>query len=427
MSYHNKGVVSMQYERRWLAVSAIGLSLFLSALDATIVALALPPIAHHFQLSDSLASAVTLSYAIPLTLLILPSGDLVGRFRVLPTFLVAVLGFGLGSLICGLASNFALLLVGRVVQGCFGAVIATQGIAVAAAVVSQAERGRAMGLIGALAPLGGVAGPGIGGLLLASFGWSSIFFVNVPICLLAALLGLLSLRGLRLQDRRSGNAYRQMGGLLRRAQFLWGFLAFFWSVAVAGALYYLLPFDLSNVQHIPSSLAGVILLCVPLGMSVMGPLGGYLTDHYGAKPFILTGSGLLLVGLLLLTLVAQSHTSELDLAWRLLLIGMGLGLFSGPNLTLIMSAGTRETMGAASALSNLVSRLGSVCGPLALGITWIFLASFSSQIGVGILVIDGFAVLNLLFAWLLVQRSRGVSPEEAPEAASRERGHAEAL
>ena len=112
----------MQYERRWIAVTAIGLSLFLSALDATIVALALPPIAQHFQLSDSLVSAVTLSYAIPLTLLILPSGDLLGRFRVLPTFLVAVLGFGLGSLICGLASNFALLIVGRVVQGCFGAV-----------------------------------------------------------------------------------------------------------------------------------------------------------------------------------------------------------------------------------------------------------------------------------------------------------------
>ena len=417
----------MQYERRWLAVSAIGLSLFLSALDATIVALALPPIANHFQLSDSLASAVTLSYAIPLTLLILPSGDLVGRFRVLPTFLVAVLGFGLGSIICGLASSFTLLLVGRVVQGCFGAVIATQGIAVAAAVVSPGERGRAMGIVGALAPLGGVAGPGIGGLLLANFGWSAVFFVNVPVCLLAALLGIFSLRGVRLGGRQSGGAYRQMAGLLRRPSFLWGLLAFFWSVSVAGALYYLLPFDLSGVQHLAPSLAGLILLCVPLGMGVMGILGGYLTDRYGAKPFILTGSGLLLVGLLLLTLVAQSHTSELDLAWRLLLIGMGMGLFSGPNLTLIMSAGARETMGAASALSNLVSRLGSVCGPLALGITWTFLASFSAQIGVGILVIDGFAVLNLLFAWLLVQRSRGVSPEEAPEAASRERGHAEAF
>ncbi len=425
----------MQYEHRWLAVTAIGLSLFLSALDATIVALALPPIAQHFQLSASLASAVTLSYAIPLTVLILPSGDLVGRFRVLPTYLVAVLGFGLGSITCGLASSFPLLLVGRVVQGCFGAVIATQGLAVAAAVVSPGERGRAMGIVGALAPLGAVAGPGIGGLLLANFGWSAIFFVNVPVCLLAALLGIFSLRGVSLGDRRSGSAYRQMGGLLRRSQFLWGLLAFFWSVSLAGALYYLLPFDLSSVQHIAPSLAGVILLCVPLGMGVMGILGGYLTDRYGAKLFILIGSGLLLTGSLMLTLAAQSQTSELDLAWRLLLVGIGIGLFTGPNQTRLMSVGARETMGAASALSNLGARIGSVCGPLVLGITWTFLASFSAQMGVGILVIDGFAVLNLLFAWLSVQsRSRGFSTSSLPapeagltETASERSAHAEAL
>ena len=408
----------MLYERRWLAVVALGLSLFLSALDGTIVALALPTIARHFQLSDSLASAVTLSYAIPLTLLILPSGDLVGRFRTLPTFLISVVGFGLGSLTCGLAPNFALLLVGRIVQGCFGAVIATQAIAVAAAVVLPGERGRAMGLIGALAPLGGVAGPGIGGLLLARFDWSAVFFVNVPVCLLAALLGLFSLRGVRLS--RSGSAYRQMGGLLRRPPFRWGLLAFFCSVTVAGALYYLLPFDMSNVQHIVPAHAGVILLCVPLGMGVMGILGGYLTDRYGAQPFILTGSGLLLVGLIMLTLIVQSPTAELDLAWRLLLVGIGIGLFTGPNQTLLMSAGARETMGAASALSNLGARIGSVCGPLVLGLTWTFFASFSTQMGVGILVVDGFAVLNLLFAWLSIQRrARGVSAEGEPETTSK--------
>ena len=261
-----------------------------------------------------------------------------------------------------------------------------------------------MGIIGALAPLGSIAGPGIGGLLLASFGWSAIFFVNIPMCLLASLLGIFSLRGMRLRDQRSGSAYRQMAGLLRRPQFLWGLLAFFWSVSVGGALYYLLPFNLSNVQHVAPPVAGGILLCVPLGMGVLGPLGGYLTDRYGAKPFILAGSGLLAVGLIMLSLVVQHPASVFDLALRLLLVGMGMGLFNGPNQTLLMSVGTRETVGAASALSNLGSRLGSICGPLAVGLAWTFLASFSAQMGVGMLIIGSFAVLNLLFAAFSVQR-----------------------
>jgi predicted MFS family arabinose efflux permease len=298
------------------------------------------------------------------------------------------------------------------------AVIGTQAIAVAAAVVSPGERGRAMGLVGALAPLGGVAGPGIGGLLLARFGWSSIFFVNVPVCLLAALLGIFSLRDVRLGDRQSGSVYGQMAGLLRRSPFLWGLLAFFWSVTASTALYFLLPFDMSAVQHIAPAHAGLILLCVPLGMGVMGTLGGYLTDRYGVPPFLLAGSGLLLVGLIALTLIVRSPTAELDLAWRLLLSGIGIGLFTSPNQTRLMSTGARETMGAASALSNLVSRLGSVCGPLVLGLVWTFLASFSAQMTMGILLIDGFALLNLLFAWLSLQRSaRGILKEEEPEPA----------
>src|SRR6266699_2036555 len=403
----------MQYERRWLAVIAVGLSIFLSALDATIVALALPSMAHHFQLSDSLASVVTLSYAVPLTVLILPSGDLVSRFRTLPTFLVAVLGFGLGSLTCGLAPNFPLLLLGRVIQGGFGALIATQGIAVAAAVVAPTERGRAMGLIGSLAPLGGVAGPGIGGLLLSHWSWQSVFFVNLPICLLTALLGLLSLRGVSLGERHPGsrNGFGQMGALLRRPSFLWSLLGFLCSTTIAAGLYYLFPFDLSGVQHFAPATAGLLLLCMPLGMGLVGLLGGYLTDRYGARPLTLAGSGLLLAGVFLLSLVLAHPTSVLDCTWRLVLIGVGMGLFTGPNQTLLMSVGTRETMGAASALSNLSTRLGTDSGPLVLGSTWSFFSGFSAQIRVGLPIIDGLAVLTLLVAGHSVStRAPAVSP-----------------
>src|SRR6059036_2413426 len=361
------GLVASQDRRKWVAIVAVGLSLFLSALDATIVALALPPIASRFQLSDSVAAAITLSYAIPLMLLVLPSGALVSRFRALPTFLVSILGFVLGSVACGLAPNFLVLLTGRIVQGSFAALIATQGVALAAAVVLPKERGRAMGIVGTIAPLGGVAGPGIGGLLLANFGWSSIFFVNVPVGLLASLLGFLSLRGVSLGHQGpANNVYHQMAGLLRRPQFLLALIAFFSSVSASVALYYLLPFDLSDIQHIDPALSGLVLLCVPFGMMTMGITGGYLSDRYQAKPFMLAGSGLLLIGSLALSLVVSSTTSWMDLAWRLLLVGMGIGLFSSPTMTLIMGVG-RDMMAAASTVSNLVARLGTVFGPIVMG------------------------------------------------------------
>jgi hypothetical protein len=77
---------------------------------------------------------------------------------------------------------------------------------------------------------------------------------------------------------------------------------------------------------------------------------------------------------------------------------MRLGLFSGPNQALLMSVGEWGTMGATSALSNMGTRIGSVCGPLVMGLTWTFLAGFSVQVGIGMLIIIGFASLNLLFA-----------------------------
>jgi MFS family permease len=273
-----------------------------------------------------------------------------------------------------------------------------------------------MGIIGSLAPLGGIAGPGIGGLLLAHFDWSAIFFVNVPICLLAALLGLFSLRGVSLAEQHSGShtGLRHMGILLRRPPFRWSLLGFIGSVTIAGGLYYLLPFDLSGVQHLLPSTGGVILLCMPLGMGSVGLLGGYLTDRYGARLFTLVGSALVLAGLILLSLAISSPTPVLNLAWRLLLVGVGISIFNGPNQTLLMSVGTRESMGAASALSNLSARLGSVIGPSILSLIWFFLPGYPQQMSIGMLVLTLLGVLTVLCAWLVRPEPHDAQAEDHP-------------
>jgi predicted MFS family arabinose efflux permease len=402
-----------QYKRRWFAVVALGFSLFLSALDSTIVALALPPIARHFQLSDALVATAVLAYAIPLTALILPSSSFVNRFPSLQVFLFSVVGFGTGTVICGLAPNFIVLLTGRAIQGSFAAVIGTLGFALAASVVSPKERGKAMGILGTVAPVGGVAGPGIGGLLLANFGWSSVFFVNIPVIIAASMLGIYSLRGVSLPIHRAANVYSQMVSLLRRSQFSLGLSAFFFSVSTSVALYYLLPFDLSGIQHIEPAVSGVLLLCVPLGMMVMGMVGGYLTDRYNPRPFILIGVALILAGIFALSLVTTSKTSQLDIAWRLILIGAGIGLFSSPNQTAIMSTGGREMMGAASGLSNLSARLGSVLSPLVVGVAWSFITSFPAQMAYGTFIVVGLALITFTLGLLSALKMKTVQKHGA--------------
>jgi len=227
---------------------------------------------------------------------------------------------------------------------------------------------------------------------------------NVPVGLLASLLGFLSLRGVSLGHQGpANNVYHQMAGLLRRPQFLLALIAFFSSVSASVALYYLLPFDLSEIQHIDPALSGLVLLCVPLGMMTMGITGGYLSDRYHAKLFMLAGSGLLLIGSLALSLVVSSTTSWTDLAWRLLLVGMGIGLFSSPTMTLIMGVG-RDMMAAASTASNLVARLGTVFGPIVMGITWTIVTSLSAQMVAGIILVDILASATLIFAYLSASR-----------------------
>jgi MFS family permease len=378
----------------------------MSALDSTIVALALPSIAGGFRLSDSAAAWLFLAYAIPLTILVLPSGALVKRYSALPTFATSMLGFGLGSFLSGVAPNFFILLVGRVAQGSFAAVISTQGFAVAGAIVAPNERGRAMGLLGTIAPLGGVAGPGLGGLLISAFGWPSIFFVNLPVSLLAAGLGLLSLKGFRLPTWgvAQKSVYSQMADLIRHQRFVASVFAFFFSATMSVALYYVIPFDLDGIQGLSPTLSGAVLLSVPLGMMAMGMIGGYLTDRYQPRPFVLAGAALIFLGVASLSLAVTSKTSELDLAWRLLLVGCGIGMFSSPTSTVIMGFGGREAMAAASSLTNLAARLGTVVGPVAIGASWAFMIGLSAQITTGILFVDGLAALTLFTAVLSVRK-----------------------
>ncbi len=380
---------------RWLAVVAVGVSVFLSALDGSIVALALPPIGAAFHLANRLTSAVILAYAVPLALVILPAGALIGRFRALPQLLLSLLGFAVGTTVCAVAPSFGVLIFGRALQGAAAGVLSTLGFAVAAGIVGAGERGRAMGIVGSLAPLGAIAGPGIGGQILAHGGWSLIFLVNLPFCAAAALLGIISLGGFRVGSGhrspvRSAAAgsppvstKRPAARLLGGPAFIWSLMGFLGSVTIGSALGFLLPFDLHGIHLLGPATSGLVLLCMPLGMGVAGFLGGFLADRYGRVPLTVAGSASMLIVLALVAPALVRPIPAAGMAWRLALLGVAMALYNSPNQAIMMSVGSGELMGIASALSNLSARIGGTLGPLLIGTLWGLVPGLEDQMRIG--------------------------------------------
>ncbi len=177
--------------KKWWILGTVSLAVFMAMLDVTIVNVALPEIQKSF--SDSFANlqwvlnAYTLIYAVAL-LPISKLGDLFGRKRI---FLVGLLFFMLGSLASGLASSNMLLNVFRGFQGIGGAAMMSLSLSIVTSSFPAKQRGLALGIWSSAVGLAVSGGPLIGGILVDSFGWRSIFLINLPVGILAFILGVL--------------------------------------------------------------------------------------------------------------------------------------------------------------------------------------------------------------------------------------------
>ncbi len=305
-----------------------------------------------------------------------------------------------------------------------------------------------MGVVGALGPLGSVSGPAVGGLLLASFGWRSIFFAVVPACLLAALMGgrAISMEGAFSLPRRdriveaalllvataslflalgqdpavgaAGPVHLVLLGVALLAVILWrrlpaaepvvtlvsrrdfgvAALGFVLLATVGGALYYLPPFFLQDVLHLSPQEIGRTLLAWPLAMSAVGPLGGYLADRWGTRPASLLGA-VWITGALALLLPLSAGWSSVDVAWRLGLIGVGAGLFTGPVQTALMSVAPTHLMGTAGALSGLARSLGFALGPALASTVWAYAGTGVGGMRASLYTLLAVAALAVVVAW----------------------------
>ncbi|MBH0775863.1 DHA2 family efflux MFS transporter permease subunit [Nocardia bovistercoris] len=174
----------------WLALVALVVGFFMILLDMTIVAVANPAIMEDLQSDISkviwVTSAYLLTYAVPL----LVTGRLGDRFGPKNIYLVGLAVFTAASLWCGLSGNVETLIAARAVQGLGAALMTPQTMAVITRTFPPDKRGAAMGLWGGVAGLATLVGPILGGVLVDGLGWEWIFFVNIPVGIIAFALAM---------------------------------------------------------------------------------------------------------------------------------------------------------------------------------------------------------------------------------------------
>src|SRR5262245_57742275 len=192
-------------QNRWWLVVGSGLAVFMVALDASIVTVALPTIGRHFRVAAAVTEWTIVGYLLPMVALVLPAGRWLDRSGRRPAFVLAIVGFAASSAAAGAAPGIVWLIAARVAQGVFGALLSALVPALVAGAVRPEFRGRAMSVVATLGPMGAVTGPAAGGLLISTVGWPAIFFVSVPVSVAVIAVTVPALDaggGLRLPDGR---------------------------------------------------------------------------------------------------------------------------------------------------------------------------------------------------------------------------------
>ncbi len=395
-----RGVAGVPYKWVALAVTTVGALMF--AIDSSIVVLAFP--AMMTDLHADLASLiwVLMGYSLMSTVSLLTFGrlaDLVGRVRL---YNLGFVVFTLASVLCAAATSSGLLVGARLLQGLGGAMLLANSMAIITEAFPPSERGRAMGINSVVWAVGNIAGPLVGGLILAGASWRWVFLVNLPIGIVATGAAWLLLR--EISTRNRGESFDVVGAALfsgalvsllvalnRGIALGWtslpilglfgGFVALaiafsIWSRAVAHpvldfrlfasrvytaavctatlqslalfAVNLLVVYYLEVVQGEAPLTAALALVPLSVVNSLVSPFGGGLSDRLGSRRPVALGLLAQAAGLIVLSTLGV-QASYLHVVLGLLLVGVGGGLTWAPTTSAAMGAAPAQRLGVAGA------------------------------------------------------------------------------
>lgn len=395
----------------------------MATLDSSIVNISLPTIAHELHADLPSTQWVVLAYMLGIAMILIPVGrlsDILGRRKI---FVGGMLLFVLGSLLCGISNSTVMLILMRAIQAVGAAGLMSSGPAIITEAFST-HRGRALGLTGSVVSLGTMVGPSLGGWIVEAFGWPWIFWVNVPVGIVASLFAWRILKPfdvphLARQPFDTWGAVLSSLSLLSLllvltygAEFGWSHpfnvvlvglflvtliafvfvelkipypliafslfreklltnscVASFLSFIGITLIFFLGPFYLQRIRLFSPAISGWIILTTAFALFLVSPVSGILSDRLGSRNLAILG---MLISALGLWIVSQftEFTSLGTLLTGLFLVGLGNGLFHPPNSSQMLGSVPPEALGFVGGLLAIVRTLGMTMAIAMAGIVY---------------------------------------------------------
>jgi EmrB/QacA subfamily drug resistance transporter len=460
--------------RKWWTLAAVGFGLFMIMLDNTVVNVALPTIQRELGAGLSELEWIVSGYALTFAALMLTGGKLADLYGRRLMFVIGLAVFSGSSLACALAPGAGFLIGARVVQGAGAALMNPATLSIITATFPPRERGTAIGIWAGVSAIALAVGPLVGGLLTEHVGWSAIFYINVPIGLLAiaaslllideskdtthgrrpdvpgqlsAAVGLFAVTYALIEANGYGwGSARIVGAFALAAVALAAFVALerhqrapmldlglFRDRTFAGAglllllvalaifgVFFFLSLYMQNVLRYSPVRAGLAFLPMTCLIMVIAPLAGRLSDRRGSR-WLLTGG----MTLLALQLLYFSRLGVDESYWTLLpgmlLGGAGLGSAMAPATAAGLSGVSVDKAGVGSAVLNSARQLGGSIGIALMGAIMVHEiggrrdpAAFVHGLSVALEVAAAIAILGALIAAVLVRPHVGPAPLTRP-------------
>lgn len=386
---------------------AVCLASFATPFISSGVQIALPLIADAFGVPATLLGWVPTAFLLPYAVFLLPFGktaDMLGRRRY---FLMGISVMGSGLICAGLAPSFGMLMAGMVISGFGSAMTFATALPLLTTNYPLRERGKIIGINTAVVYVSLAAGPFLGGIITGYLGWRALFLVTVPAILAAlavgywvipkdantapkrpfdypgtviyavslilliggasrlpalwaagiALAGACGLVGFFLWETRTDEPIFPVRLLRGNRGFTYSNIAALINYSSTYAVTFLLSLYLQYIRVLSPQAAGTILLAQPVLMAVTAPVAGRLSDRIEPRVLATVGMGIVTACLFLLSFIGIETSFYLIIA-VLMILGLGYGIFSPPNMNSIMSSVSNAQAGIASATAATMRVLG---------------------------------------------------------------------